>query len=80
MPFRFPDPERPLSPPIVRMEGVSVGYEPGQPVLADLDLRIDDDDRIALLGTNGNGKSTFAKLVAGRAAAAKPARSFARRS
>lgn len=65
MPFRFPDPERPASPPILRMEGVSVGYEPGRPVLAGLDLRIDDDDRIALLGMNGNGKSTFAKLIAG---------------
>jgi ATP-binding cassette subfamily F protein 3 len=64
LPFRFPDPERPLAPPIVRMEDVSVGYEPGKPVLARLNLRIDDDDRIALLGMNGNGKSTFAKLVA----------------
>jgi ATP-binding cassette subfamily F protein 3 len=45
---------------------VSVGYEPGHPVLRHLDLRIDPDDRIALLGANGNGKSTFAKLVAGR--------------
>ena len=65
LPFRFPDPERPASPPIIRMEGVSVGYAPGRPVLARLNLRIDDDDRIALLGANGNGKSTFAKLVAG---------------
>ena len=64
IPFRFPEPERPLSPPIIRMEGVSVGYAPGQPVLSHLDLRIDDDDRIALLGQNGNGKSTFAKLLA----------------
>jgi ATP-binding cassette subfamily F protein 3 len=64
VPFRFPDPDRPLSPPIVHMEGVSVGYTPGQPVLTNLNLRIDDDDRIALLGVNGNGKSTFAKLVA----------------
>ena len=64
MPFRFPDPDRPLSPPIVHMEGVSVGYAPGRPVLTNLNLRIDDDDRIALLGVNGNGKSTFAKLVA----------------
>ena len=47
------------------MEGVSVGYEPGKPILTGLDLRLDDDDRIALLGVNGNGKSTFAKLVAG---------------
>ncbi len=64
IPFRFPAPEKPLSPPIIRMEGVSVGYTPGRPVLSHLDLRIDDDDRIALLGQNGNGKSTFAKLVA----------------
>jgi ATP-binding cassette subfamily F protein 3 len=65
IPFRFPDPAKALSPPIVHMEGVSVGYAPGKPVLRDLNLRIDDDDRIALLGQNGNGKSTFAKLVAG---------------
>ncbi len=64
IPFRFPEPERPLSPPIIRMEGVSVGYAPGKPVLSNLDLRIDEDDRIALLGKNGNGKSTFAKLAA----------------
>jgi ATP-binding cassette subfamily F protein 3 len=66
LPFRFPDPQRKASPPIISMEGVSVGYEPGKPVLRRLSLRIDDDDRIALLGTNGNGKSTFAKLVAGQ--------------
>ena len=64
VPFTFPTPARQLSPPIVRMEGVSVGYEPGRPVLSALNLRIDEDDRIALLGKNGNGKSTFAKLVA----------------
>jgi ATP-binding cassette subfamily F protein 3 len=67
-PFRFPAPARPLAPPIVVMEDVSVGYEPGRPVLRRLNLRIDDDDRIGLLGANGNGKSTFAKLVAGRLA------------
>jgi ATP-binding cassette subfamily F protein 3 len=65
LPFRFPDPDRKAAPPIIRLESVSVGYAPGKPVLSGLDLRIDDDDRIALLGTNGNGKSTFAKLVAG---------------
>ena len=61
-------PERTLSPPIIAMEGVAVGYAPGPPVLKNLNLRIDDDDRIALLGPNGNGKSTFAKLLAGRLA------------
>lgn len=64
-PFRFPEPERTLSPPIIRLEDVAVGYQPGEPVLSHLNLRIDDDDRIALLGKNGNGKSTFAKLLAG---------------
>ena len=68
-PFRFPEPAKQLAPPIIAMEDVSVGYEPGTPVLSGLDLRIDDDDRIGLLGANGNGKSTFAKLIAGRLAA-----------
>ncbi len=48
------------------MEDVAVGYAPGEPVLSRLNLRIDDDDRIGLIGANGNGKSTLAKLVAGR--------------
>ena len=41
-------------------------YEPGKPILKNLNLRIDNDDRIALLGSNGNGKSTFAKFISGR--------------
>lgn len=65
--FRFPDCEK-LAPPIVTIDGASVGYQPGKPILRRLDLRIDDDDRIALLGRNGNGKSTLAKLLAGRLA------------
>ena len=66
MPFRFPAPEKPLASPIIRLEHASVGYEPEKPVLTHLDLRIDQDDRIALLGANGNGKSTFAKLLCDR--------------
>ena len=66
LPFSFPDPSRPAAPPIIHMEDVSVGYAAGHPVLTKLDLRIDDDDRIGLLGANGNGKSTMAKLLAGR--------------
>jgi ATP-binding cassette subfamily F protein 3 len=66
MPFRFPDPVKPLAPPIVTMEGTAVGYEPDKHILSRLSLCIDDDDRIGLLGSNGNGKSTFAKLIAGR--------------
>jgi ATP-binding cassette subfamily F protein 3 len=67
-PIVLPAPERLLSPPIIALDGVSVGYEPGKPVLRNLSLRIDDDDRIALLGANGNGKSTLVKLFAGRLA------------
>ena len=66
LPFSFPDPAKPLAPPIISMEDASVGYAPGHPVLRKLNLRIDDDDRIGLLGSNGNGKSTLAKLIAGR--------------
>jgi len=65
MPFHLPSPEKPLSPPIVAMDGVSTGYG-DTPILKRLNLSIADDDRIGLLGSNGNGKSTFAKLVGGR--------------
>ena len=62
--FTFPRPEE-LSPPIIATEGVSVGYG-DLVVLKDLNLRIDQDDRIALLGRNGEGKSTLAKLLSDR--------------
>jgi ATP-binding cassette, subfamily F, member 3 len=62
----FPQPEKMLSPPIIAVDEVSVGYDPKQPVLNRVTLRIDNDDRIALLGANGNGKSTLVKLLAGR--------------
>jgi ATP-binding cassette subfamily F protein 3 len=65
-PINIPAPDKLLSPPIIATDGVAVGYEPGKPVLAGLNLRIDNDDRIALLGANGNGKSTFVKLIADR--------------
>ena len=67
-PIVFPPPAKMLSPPIIALDGVAVGYEPGKPVLRRLTLRIDADDRIALLGANGNGKSTLVKLIAGRLA------------
>jgi ATP-binding cassette subfamily F protein 3 len=66
VPFRFPEPVKQVASPIIAMDGVAVGYAPGKPILSRLTLRIDNDDRIALLGANGNGKSTFAKLLAGR--------------
>ena len=62
--FSFPEPEE-LSPPILRLEEAAVGYD-GRAVLRRLDLRIDQDDRIALLGRNGEGKSTLSKLLAGK--------------
>jgi ATP-binding cassette subfamily F protein 3 len=64
----FPPPEKVLSPPIIAVDNVSVGYDPKQPVLNRVTLRIDNDDRIALLGANGNGKSTLVKLLANRLA------------
>jgi len=67
-PIHFPAPAKLLSPPIIATDDVAVGYEPGHPVLSALTLRIDNDDRIALLGSNGNGKSTLVKLLAGRLA------------
>jgi ATP-binding cassette subfamily F protein 3 len=66
MPISIPEPAKPLSPPILALDGVSVGYQPDRPVLRGLSLRIDNDDRIALLGANGNGKSTLVKLFADR--------------
>lgn len=64
-PFLFPAPQKILNPPLVRFEEASVGYGETT-VLRDLNMRLDPDDRIGLLGANGNGKSTFAKLLSGR--------------
>jgi ATP-binding cassette subfamily F protein 3 len=64
-PFTLPSPPKPIAPPLLRLEKASVGYEPGKPILKNLNLRMDIDDRIGLLGVNGAGKSTFAKMVAG---------------
>jgi ATP-binding cassette, subfamily F, member 3 len=63
-PFTLPSPARPLAPPLIALEGAAVGYD-GAPVLRNLNLRLDVDDRIGILGVNGAGKTTFAKLVAG---------------
>ena len=62
--FQFPEPRR-LAPPILSLERVAAGYG-GTPVLRHMSLGVEPDDRIALLGANGNGKSTLAKLLAGR--------------
>jgi ATP-binding cassette subfamily F protein 3 len=65
-PFFFPNPEKAIAPPLVKWDKVSVGYAENKPVLKNITLRLDPDDRIALLGSNGNGKSTFAKLLCGK--------------
>ncbi len=67
-PFHLPNPAKALASPLMRFEDVAIGYAADTPVLSGLNLRIDQDDRIALLGQNGNGKSTFAKLIAGKLA------------
>ncbi|QFU16210.1 ABC-F family ATP-binding cassette domain-containing protein [Microvirga thermotolerans] len=65
LPFDLPGPERPIAPPLIAIEGAAAGY--GDRVVLDrLNLTIQPDDRIALLGANGNGKSTFCKLIGGR--------------
>lgn len=63
--FHLPNPE-PMPPPMVVLDDVSVGYEDGKPILRRINLRLDPDDRIALLGANGNGKSTLVKMIAGK--------------
>jgi ATP-binding cassette subfamily F protein 3 len=62
----FPTPDKLLSPPIIAVDDAVVGYDAEAPVLKRVTLRIDEDDRIALLGANGNGKSTLVKLLAGK--------------
>ncbi len=63
--FSFPQPEK-LSPPLIAIRGVDVGYTEGKPIVRRIHENIDTDDRIALLGANGNGKSTMIKLIAGK--------------
>lgn len=67
LPITLPSPAKKLSPPIITLEGIAVGYDE-RTVLSRLDLSLSNDDRVGLLGSNGNGKSTFAKLLAGRLA------------
>ncbi|WP_293884377.1 ABC-F family ATP-binding cassette domain-containing protein [Sphingomonas sp.] len=61
--FEFPSPNE-LKPPLVTLDMAAVGYTEGKPILQRLNLRIDPDDRLALLGRNGNGKTTMARLLA----------------
>ncbi|MDK2756741.1 MAG: ATP-binding cassette domain-containing protein [Blastomonas fulva] len=61
--FDFPSPSE-LKPPLITLDLAAVGYAEDNPILRRLNLRIDPDDRIALLGRNGNGKTTLARLLA----------------
>jgi len=61
--FDFPSPEE-MKPPLITMDMAAVGYEAEKPILTRLNLRVDPDDRLALLGRNGNGKTTLARLLA----------------
>jgi ATP-binding cassette subfamily F protein 3 len=63
-PFRFQQPKAEAPTPMITMDKVSAGYG-DKTILRNITMRIDPDDRIALIGVNGNGKSTFAKLLAG---------------
>ena len=65
--FDFPSPEE-LKPPLVTLDLASVGYTEDKPILERLNLRLDPDDRVALLGRNGNGKTTLARLLAAQLA------------
>ncbi len=64
LPFTFQNPKKSMASPMLDFDNVAVGYD-GTPVLKNITTRIDPEDRIALVGVNGNGKSTFAKLIAG---------------
>ncbi len=64
-PFEFPHAERRMANPLVRFDECETGYTEDKPILKNLGMRIDIDDRIGLLGRNGAGKSTFAKLLTG---------------
>lgn len=66
MPFNFPNPEKLSASPMIKLENVNCGYGEETVILKDIKLNIDADDRIALLGSNGNGKSTFSKLLVDR--------------
>jgi ATP-binding cassette subfamily F protein 3 len=64
--FRFRDPKPPMAPPLIRLVEADLGYEADKPVLRKVSLRIDQDDRIAILGPNGEGKSTLVKSLSAR--------------
>jgi ATP-binding cassette, subfamily F, member 3 len=67
-PFSFPAPDSKLSPPLLEIKGAELGYGAGARILSKVEIRLDPDDRIAIVGTNGQGKTTLVKSIAGRLA------------
>ncbi|MBL4620280.1 MAG: ABC-F family ATP-binding cassette domain-containing protein [Marinicaulis sp.] len=65
-PFHFPDPKDQLSPPMLQLQGADLGYGEGARILENVDLRVDPEDRIAIIGANGQGKTTLVKSIAQR--------------
>jgi ATP-binding cassette subfamily F protein 3 len=76
--FHFPEP-KPLAPPLLTLDQASAGYAPDSPVLESLNLRIDMDDRIVLLGANGNGKTTLLRVLEGAMAPLTGTRNVSRK-
>lgn len=65
-PFSFTTPEGKLAPPMLELQGATLGYGEQAVILDDVNLRLDPDDRIAIVGTNGQGKTTLVKSIAER--------------
>ncbi|MAP94970.1 MAG: glycosyl transferase family 1 [Ponticaulis sp.] len=66
VPFHFSAPEAQLAPPLLELRDAELGYGENAIILRDVDLRVDPDDRIAIVGTNGQGKTTLVKSIANR--------------
>jgi ATP-binding cassette, subfamily F, member 3 len=67
MPFLFEDPAE-LASPLIQLDHAHLGYVPGHPVLRDVDFRLDHDDRIVIIGPNGQGKTTLVKSIGSKLA------------
>lgn len=66
VPFNFPAPDEQLAPPMLELQGADLGYGADARVLSGVELRLDPEDRIAIVGTNGQGKTTLVKSIAER--------------
>jgi ATP-binding cassette subfamily F protein 3 len=66
VPFHFPEPKGKLAPPMLELENANLGYGEGAQILSGVNLRLDPDDRVAIVGANGQGKTTLVKSIAQR--------------